>query len=150
MKIRRKCEKASLGGYFLLKWLRTDCSLWNSDYSCSEEPRTLSKGSSWRQKAWPQSDPYIPKPEADISRVRRRKKHHMTRHRHSRFSLCPRQMKDWLTFAFLIIFFFCFCFGKNIQKKKPRRTNMEMWGKHSSKSTEAPFFKGDTQQLSPC
>lgn len=117
MKIRRKCEKASLGGYFLLKWLRTDCSLWNSDYSCSEEPRTLSKGSSWRQKAWPQSDPYIPKPEADISRVRRRKKHHMTRHRHSRFSLCPRQMKDWLTFAFLIIFFFASVLEKIYKKK---------------------------------
>lgn len=78
------------------KWFRIDFSLWNFDYSCSKGLRTLSKGSSWPQKAWPESDPYIPKPEADISRVRRRKKHHKTRQRHSRFSLCHRQMKDWL------------------------------------------------------
>lgn len=96
----------------------------DSDYSCSEGPRTLIKGSLWSQKAWLKSDLYILKPEADISRVRRRKKHHKTRHRHSRFSLCRRQMKDWLVFAFLIIFFL-----------------LLFWKKYTKKSQEEPTWK---------
>lgn len=53
MKIWRKCEKASLEGYFLTKWFRTDFSLWSFDYICSEGHRHLPKAPYGHKKHGP-------------------------------------------------------------------------------------------------
>lgn len=53
--------------------MKQKSSTWNLDQRCSEGPRTLSMvPHGHRQPAWPKSDPYTPKTEADIRKARRK------------------------------------------------------------------------------
>lgn len=149
MKIWRKCEKARLGGYFLTKWFRPDISLWILITAVVRDPEHLSKApyghrkhgsslififSSQKQTSVESEEGRnTTRPDTDIPD----------------FLCVAGKWKTGSCVCFFDNFFFASVLEK-IYKKKPRRTNMEMWGKHSSKSTEAPLFKGDTQQLSPC
>lgn len=147
MKIWRKCEKASLEGYFLTKLFRTDFSLWSFDYICSEGHRHLPKAPYGHKKHGPSLILIFPSQKQ--TSVDSEEGRNTTRPDTDIPDFLTGKWKTGSCVCFFDNFFFASVLEK-IYKKKPRRTNMEMWGKHPSKSTEAPFFKRDTQQLSPC